>query len=114
MDYVEDSSEGIWADEDRYRRGSGYKRNGYKRHGRAYCADFSKDPDFYHRWVEFERIVASTEKSHLIEFRRLDKPVGYWVAKSLVRKWDEQGKRMFVHWPTLAKILRTQPVAIVE
>ena len=62
--------------------------------------EFGPNPDYYHHWEDINGVVHETEKAYLIDWIGIE----LWVAKSLVRGFNEDRTQMFVHLPTFNKI----------
>jgi len=57
------------------------------------------NPDYYHAWINIQKIIKETEKAYLILFSGAE----IWVAKSLIR--DKKDDSIFVHLNSFKNIL---------
>ncbi len=75
-------------------------------HPGYYCMNsFEKNPLYYHKRFQFNKIVAETEKSYLFNFPRGDSTLDVWVPKSVCAKLKK--KTVYIHRLTFLKCEKT-------
>lgn len=75
-----------------------------RKKGRSPKKPFVPDRNYYHGYVEVDKIVIETEKA----FRVIEDGLEFWLPKSITReiKDNKNPKLFFVHTPTYLEIQR--------
>lgn len=67
------------------------------------------DPNFYHTWIEFNKLITENSKSYLIEYK---KGFEVWIPKKIVRGFED--KRIFVHGSIFFSIIKNKIAKLQE
>jgi hypothetical protein len=94
FDHQADAWDDFCFNSDRYVEGdSVYGYNApYKKGRRSKRNSFCYDPDYYHKKIQFSRIVKETDKSYYIELFKIQDTNDFlyvWIPKKIDGKWRQ-------------------------